>query len=177
MPSTLGLASGQLQLIAHDPGWKGCFLDEQARLHAALGPLVLDIQHVGSTAVAGLIAKPILDLAIAVRSFEDAAATIPVMERLGYESRGEAGIARRRFFVKGQPRTHHVHLLEQHSAAWRDHLLFRDTLIADPQALQAYAALKSELAAQLGGDRDAYQAGKESFITGVLQRARAAAVR
>jgi GrpB-like predicted nucleotidyltransferase (UPF0157 family) len=174
MTASLGLPTGQLQLVARHSEWKACFLAEHARLRAALGESVVDIQHVGSTAVPGLLAKPILDLAIAVRGFEDAAGTLPVMESLGYESRGEAGIARRRYFVKGQPRTHHVHMLEQHSEAWRDHLLFRDTLISNPQERQAYAALKTELA-RPGADRSAYQLGKEPFITALLQRARAAA--
>lgn len=170
----LGLPSGQLLLVEHRPQWRACFLSEQARLQAALGAAVLDIQHIGSTAIFGLLAKPILDIAIAAPHFESAASCVPAMEALGYEYRGEAGIARRHYFVLGEPRTHHVHLLELHSAQWRNHLLFRDALLANPQEAQAYAQLKRELS-QHGRDRSAYQAGKESFIAGVIERASTAA--
>src|SRR5689334_1122677 len=105
-----GLEEGALRLTPYHKEWEQLFREEKARLQAAVGLFVLDIQHVGSTSIPGLIAKPIIDIAIAVRSFEEARVCIQPVESLGYRYRGENGIPRRHFFVKGNPRTHHIHM-------------------------------------------------------------------
>lgn len=154
------------------------FASEKRRLHEALVAVscVLDIQHVGSTAVAGLDAKPTIDIALAVTSFEDAYECIPPLVALGYEYRGENGIPRRHYFIKNNPdeveealrRTHHLHVFEKEGAEWKKHLAFRDALRADSALAQQYAACKHALAARYANDSEAYCNGKTAFIEGVL---------
>lgn len=173
-PRTFGLEQGVVRLVPHQEAWARLFTEEQERLIAVLDGHALDIQHVGSTAIPGLAAKPILDIAIAVTSFEEATACVPLMEQAGYEYEGENGIPRRHYFVKREPpyTTHHVHMLEWGSAPWEEHLLFRDYLRTHPQAVQEYAALKEELAQRFRHDRPAYTEAKASFVRRVLALAR-----
>ena len=168
----IGLPRGTVKLIPYTSEWARLFEEEKARLEAAIGDEVLDIQHVGSTSIPGMIAKPILDIGIAVKDYEEARVCIRPIEQLGYEYRGEHGIPRRHFFVKGESRTHHIHMNERCSRAWENQVLFRDYLIRYPEQAQEYAALKSELAKRHPKDREAYTKGKASFIEGVLERAR-----
>ncbi len=147
------------------------FKEEKCRLQAVVGPYVLDIQHVGSTAIPGMVAKPILDIAIAVRNFEEARVCIQPIEQLGYEFKGELGIPRRHFFVKGEPRTHHVHMNELGSQDWNNQIDFRDFLIQHPETAEEYARLKLALAQRFPTDRQSYLDGKAPFIEQVLQLA------
>ena len=144
------------------------FLEERSRLQACIREYVLDIQHVGSTSIPGMPAKPILDIGIAVADFDEAVRCISPLENLGYTYKGENGIPRRHYFVKGAPRTHHLHMVEIESEAWRNYLLFRDYLINNPETAREYARLKQKLARQFANDREAYQVGKDSFIKAVL---------
>jgi GrpB-like predicted nucleotidyltransferase (UPF0157 family) len=168
----LGLPSGTVALAPYTPEWARLFEEERARLQDALGDLALDIQHVGSTSVPGMAAKPILDIAIAVREFEAARACISPMERLGFTFRGELGIPRRHYFVKGALHSRHVHMLEATSESWRTMVLFRDWLLLHPETREEYAHLKQCLAKRFPLDRTAYTNGKHTFIQGVLQRAK-----
>ena len=108
----IGLPRGVVQLVPYTTEWIRLFEAEKARLQAAIGEHVLDIQHVGSTAIPGMIAKPIIDIGIAVEAFEEARVCVQPVESLGYEYRGEQGIPRRHYFVKGDPRIHHIHMNE-----------------------------------------------------------------
>ena len=177
----VGLERHVVRLAAHNAAWAERYREERARLAAALGGATevsgaaLDIQHVGSTAVPGLHAKPILDIAIAVESFEAAQATVAPLEALGYIYRGENGIPRRHYFVlrtpDGETTLVHVHMLELQSAEWENHLLVRDYLRAHPDAVAAYQALKVRLVEQYRHDRLAYTEGKAAFIGQILERA------
>lgn len=169
----LGLSRAEVRVAPHHPAWARLFADEAARLRTALGNAVIDVEHIGSTSVPGLAAKPILDLAASIPSLADAPALVPALRRLGYEHKPDPEIPERMYFVKGPPerRTHHLSLAEPGSRFWRTHLGFRDRLRADPELAAAYARLKHELAARHPGDRLAYTSGKESFIRSVLRRA------
>jgi GrpB-like predicted nucleotidyltransferase (UPF0157 family) len=173
--STLGLARGTVRLAPYDPAWHRLFLAEAARLRAALGDRVLAIEHVGSTSIPGMDAKPVLDMMAAVPSLAEADRLVPLVEALGYEPRPDPEIPERRFFVRGRTtrRTHHFSLAEPTSAYWRDTLLFRDWLRAHPEAAEEYRALKHALAARHTADREKYTAGKGAFVHAVLARARA----
>ena len=168
----LGLTHGKVQLSVYDSAWPRVFAEEKERLQVSLAGSVLDIQHIGSTSVPGMPAKPILDIGIAVKNFELVAECVPTIEQLGYTHKGENGIPRRHYFVKGAPRTHHVHMFELENDEWTNHLLFRDYLIENPDAALEYARLKQELARRFETNREAYQAGKSDFINAVLQKAR-----
>jgi len=171
----LGLARGTVRLVPYDPAWRDLFLAEAARLRAALGGRVLAIEHVGSTSIPGMDAKPVLDMMAAVSSLAEAGRLVPLIEALGYEPRPDPEIPERRFFVRGRTtrRTHHFSLAEPTSRYWRDTLLFRDWLRAHPEAAEEYRALKHALAAQHATDREKYTTGKGVFVHAVLARARA----
>lgn len=164
-------------VVKYDPEWPRRYEEERARIIAALGGLITGIEHVGSTAVPGLGGKPIIDIMVGVARLEDGERCVGPLEGLGYEYRGEAGIPGRLFFRKGQPRTHHIHLVEQGSDFWKDLLLFRDFLRANPEIVAEYDRLKKELAARFRTDREAYTEAKTHFIRSVLGRARAAEAR
>ena len=134
----LGLSSSQIILQPHNSEWTLLFEEEAEHLRAALGDFALDIQHVGSTSIPGIPAKPILDIAIVVADFEEAKRFIAPIESLGYIYRGEQGILRRHYFVKGtsEARTHHLHVNEIHGSEWRQQIAFRDALRADPALAQ-----------------------------------------
>lgn len=161
--------------MPYDPEWPGLYLAESARIHAAvsaagLTPLVLE--HVGSTAVPGLAAKPILDVLAGVAVGAPMGAYIDPLVTAGYVHRGEQGIPGREFFRRGEPRAHHVHMTAIGSAFWHDHLCFRDYLRRHPDARDEYARLKQELATRFPRDREAYIDAKGPFVREVLRLAR-----
>lgn len=168
----LGLEKGIVRLIPYTPEWKRYFEQEKNALQEVLGSTILEIQHVGSTAIPGMPAKPIVDIAIAVADFEEARVCIPLIETLGYEYKGEFGIPRRHYFVKGEPRLFHIHMSEITSTEWQNHILFRDFLCRHPEDAREYAQLKQQLALRYPHDREAYLEGKAAFIEGVLAKCR-----
>jgi GrpB-like predicted nucleotidyltransferase (UPF0157 family) len=176
----LGLSRDTVSVVAYDARWPALFQAEAARLAAAaarggLPPLVFE--HIGSTAVPALAAKPILDVMAGHAPGADAQPYLAVLVAVGYELRGEQGIPDRQLLVLGPEtdRTHHLNLVTIDGAFWRDHLAFRERLRAEPDLLVAYAALKRELAARHAGDRAAYTAGKITFIASALRHAERAA--
>jgi GrpB-like predicted nucleotidyltransferase (UPF0157 family) len=168
----IGLPKGALVLAPHSLEWAKLFDEERDRLRAVIGNYVIDIQHVGSTSIPGIVAKPIIDIGVAVNDYEEAIICVDPMERLGYEYKGENGIPRRHFFVKGSPRTHHVHVVEITSHDWQTLVLFRDYLLAHPEIAQKYAVLKLRLAEECRNKREAYQQGKAEFIQSVIELAK-----
>lgn len=160
-----GLDPGELRLEPVGPQWALRFSEERDRISAALGPAALDIQHVGSTAVPGILAKPILDIAVAIQAFESGYVLVHLLEAIGYQYRGENGIPRRHYFVRGAPRrTHHLHVLEQSGAAWGQHIRFRDRLLKSADTASRYSELKLAILEDSSGDREVYQNRKSSFI-------------
>ncbi len=168
----LGLESGVVRLVPYDPRWPEAFRAEATRLRAAIAPLVLTFEHTGSTAVSGLLAKPVLDI---LAGYEDPGLLsrfIAALTAAGYRHRGPQGIPTREFFRRGEPRAYHVHLTQVGSSFWSDHLAFRDALRRDPRAREEYARLKSALATQHPRNREAYIEGKTAFVQAVLARTR-----
>jgi GrpB-like predicted nucleotidyltransferase (UPF0157 family) len=170
LSESLGLENATVRLTPYQPDWERAFLEQLARLYETLGNAVLDVQHIGSTAVPGLSAKPVLDIGVAGRDFDEAFALVHPLEALGYTYRGEYGVARRHYFRQGTPTTHHLHVLEHASLEWRNHLRFRD-ICAYPEAAAAYEALKLQLAGRFPEDREAYTAANTTFIRAILNRA------
>jgi GrpB-like predicted nucleotidyltransferase (UPF0157 family) len=165
-----------IAIVDYDPRWPGLYLDERARILAVIGPRVAAIEHVGSTSVPGLAAKPVIDIMVGVSTLADADACIEPIERLGYVyvPEYEDEIPDRRYFKKllGDGRhTHHVHVVEVASPFWDDHLLFRDYLRAHPETAWDYEQVKRALAPHFASDND-YSLAKTDFITQVLERAR-----
>jgi len=166
--------SEPVTIAEYDPRWPSLYEEEKARILGLLGDIVLDIQHVGSTAVPGLGAKPIIDIVVAVPHLAAVDECIQPLTALGYEFKGEAGVPGRLFLGKGAPRTHHLHMVRHDSDLWKYYILFRDFLRTHPDEARQYHELKKQLAARFGADREAYTEGKTQFIESVLARARGA---
>ena len=163
-----------IEIAPYDPAWPGAFERERAAILGALGDLVFAIEHVGSTSVPGLGAKPIIDIMIGVRSLADGEKCVRPLEGLGHEYRGEAGIPGRLFFrkfVEGV-RTYHLHMVEQGGDYWQRTILFRDYLRRNPDEAAAYDRLKRGLAARFGSDIEGYTEAKTEFIESALAKAR-----
>ena len=172
MNEPLGLASKSVRIDSYDDRWPALFGTEASRISNAIsaaGLPAVRIEHVGSTAVPGLAAKPILDLAIGRQPEISAGAYVPVLEAAGYIYRGDGGLPGREFFRRGELRTHHLHLVEIGGWHWRRYLGFRDALRADATLREAYATLKRALAAEYPQDREAYIEGKTTFIEMVVR--------
>jgi GrpB-like predicted nucleotidyltransferase (UPF0157 family) len=167
----LGLKRGTVKLSPHREDWHQSFVDEKRRILYAIGEHVVSIEHVGSTAICGIAAKPIIDLMAGIERFEDGDKCVRGLEDLGYEYKQENGVPGRHYFGKGTPRTHHLHMVAVDGDFWVRHLLFRNYLRANRQAAADYNDLKLSLADRFPNDRGAYTNGKESFVTEVLRNA------
>jgi GrpB-like predicted nucleotidyltransferase (UPF0157 family) len=168
-----------IELVAYDEKWPEMAAMEIKRLRAALPQEgVLDIQHVGSTAIPGSLAKPVIDIQIAVVSLPTIKPiAVDTVEALGYQYWAENPDPERLFFVKGMPpfgkkRTHHVHIVEPSSKHWQGKICFRDYLIAHPEAACEYEELKRKLALKYRYDRESYTEAKSDFINAILLKAK-----
>jgi GrpB-like predicted nucleotidyltransferase (UPF0157 family) len=161
-----------IRIVPYDPVWPRRFAEECATLRRALGASATGgIHHVGSTAVPGLDAKPIIDILVGVDSLAASRASFPPLARLGYQY-APYRAREMHWFCKPDPRhrTHHLHVVPLSSPRFRDELAFRDLLRTHPDLAREYAALKCRLARELGHDREAYTEGKGDFIRSVLDR-------
>jgi len=154
--------------------WSAMFQCARAELEEKFGALALGIEHVGSTAVPGLDAKPVIDILLGAATLADIEARIPALVRLGYEyvTRFEAELPMRRYFKRSTPIPCQVHGVSIGSAFWRDLLFFRDALRADPALAAEYGALKRRLALAFPNAASRYTDAKGPFIRGVVATAR-----
>ena len=167
---TLGLDRERVVVEPYDPGWREAYEREVDRLDALVGDRVETFEHVGSTAVEGLPAKPIIDMLAVVKDVETARDLVPTLEANGYEYRPKDDESERLHCSKGPPetRTHYLKLVERDTAFHRETVAFRDHLRENPRDADLYAALKYELADRHAEDRDAYTEAKAGFIEDVL---------
>jgi len=168
-----------IELVPYDTQWPKMATLEIKKLHEILpANHIIDIQHVGSTAIPGMLAKPVIDIQIAVdclNSIKQPA--IDALKAIGYEYWHENPDPERMFFVKGMPpfgekRTHHVHIVEPGSKHWQSKILFRDYLIDHSEIAREYGQLKSKLANENTYDREQYTDAKTKFVNSVLSKAR-----
>lgn len=167
----LGLRRGSVRVVSHQERWHEAFEEERRLLAARLGALAVDIQHIGSTSVPGLAAKPVMDIAVALASPSDLDECRKRLCGLGYLDRGSFGADGGYLFVKEREpnvRTHHLHVVTIDDPQWGTYLRFRDMLRADAPLRARYAALKQALQAQFPQDRESYTKSKASFIRHVL---------
>jgi GrpB-like predicted nucleotidyltransferase (UPF0157 family) len=163
-----------IRVVPYDPAWVEAAREEMNQICSTLGDLVVVIHHIGSTAIPGIHAKPILDFLLEVENLERLDQQTSAMQGLGYEAMGEYGIPGRRFFRKSNHegvRTHHVHSFQAGSQGGLRHLAFRDYMIAHPELAQAYSDLKRSLAKKHPQDIEAYMDGKDPFIKQHEQKA------
>lgn len=155
-------------VVPHDPAWAGKFERESRRVAEALGAAVVEqIHHIGSTAIPAIHAKPIVDMLVEVRAINAVDGRTDAMTGLGYEAKGEYGIAGRRYFRKSDEhgtREFHVHAFATGSPGAVRHLAFRDFMRAHPDLAARYSELKRQLVAEQPCDIDRYMAGKDAFI-------------
>jgi GrpB-like predicted nucleotidyltransferase (UPF0157 family) len=149
-------------LEPHDPLWAVLFARERDALKDVCRGIT-EIHHIGSTAIPGIAAKPIIDMLVVLARHEDGLANVEAMQRLGYEYRGEGGVTGRHYFRKGNPHTHHVHMYETGHPEVGRNLRFRDYLRSHPKDAWAYEALKRELAARYVSDTLSYSRAKDEF--------------
>ena len=168
----LGLASGTVTVLPYDPRWADEFRHAAREIHDAIGSQIIAVHHVGSTAVPGLCAKPILDILVSVSDLAQALELVPHLETLGYEFRPNEEIPDRHYFrrLRGKHRTHHLSLAEPSSRYHRVTLAFRDALRANADDARRYAELKLDLARKFPYDREAYIAGKSDFVADILSK-------
>jgi GrpB-like predicted nucleotidyltransferase (UPF0157 family) len=160
-----------IQVVDYDRAWPEQFAALRARLLPGLGAGV-GIEHIGSTAVPGLAAKPVIDLDVVVPSAADVPPAIVQLARLGYGHRGDLGIPGHEAFTSPQgPPAHHLYLCAAGSMALQNHLAVRDRLRADPGLAQRYAILKRRLAQEFADQPAAYGAGKTGFLVALLREA------
>lgn len=158
----------------HNPRWAEDFAVEAERIRRALGPIVAVVHHIGSTAIPGIYAKPIIDFLIEVRDINAVDSRHGEMAALGYEALGEFGLEGRRYFRKDDDagnRTHHVHTYGIDSPQLARHLAFRDFLRAHPDWAGQYSELKRRLVEQHPDSIESYMDGKDPFIKRVEQLA------
>ena len=169
---------GAIIVCDYDPMWAATFEHERTCLHGVLGARVLTIEHVGSTSVPGLAAKPIIDLLVGVRSLTEARSCgIEPIQALGYTylPQYESWLPDELFFRKGPPGpwTHHIHMMEPANPRWDEFILFRDYLRCHPEIVSAYAHVKKALALVFGEDIAGYRNAKHPFIQQVMANTQA----
>ena len=163
-----------IKIYPYSPAWPEWFAAEREVLEVVFSSANVQIEHIGSTAVPGLGAKPIVDILLGAPSLPVIEAKIPVLLTLDYQymPEHEAVFPKRRFLAKpkARPRQYHLHAVELHSDFWYEHIAFRDALRSDPTLAHDYEKLKRQLAMRCGYDRQAYTDGKDPFVHPVLER-------
>ena len=132
-------------LVPYDTTWPLEFVAEADRITRALDGLPLELEHIGSTSIPGLAAKPVIDILAGRPSNVPGSSYVAAFKRLGYEHKGAYGIPGRNYFRRGTPRTHHVHMFSVSSEPWQDHLLFREYLRAHPEIEREYELMGAPL--------------------------------
>jgi GrpB-like predicted nucleotidyltransferase (UPF0157 family) len=156
-----------VRVLPYDSHWPARYEAEAKRILEVAGEVVVRVHHIGSTAVPGLCAKPVIDILLEVSGLAELDAVSPRIESLGYESKGEFGMPGRRYFRRDNAsgeRTHHVHAFEVGSPDVDRHVAFRDYLVGHPQVSRAYGELKRELAQRFPAEINGYVDGKDSFV-------------
>lgn len=168
----LGLKRGTVALLPYQVEWQQSAVEVIDKLKTLLGSAAIEIQHVGSTAIRDIHAKPIVDLVIGTSAPEDIRDSIPLLERNGILFRG-SDVPEQLLFVLGEGdyRIHHIHVVLWKGSAWNNYINFRDYLNANPEKASAYDALKLQLAEQFANDRGSYTQGKRALIDRLLSEA------
>ncbi|MDO9181934.1 MAG: GrpB family protein [Bacteriovorax sp.] len=157
--------------VIYNPLWPQYFLEVAVQIKKALGENVVRIHHVGSTAIPGLMAKPIIDILGEAEDISKIACSEKIMEILGFEFKGEFGIPQRAYFSRKNNIAVHLHIFPENHFQVEKHLIFRDYLIEHQEAVNAYQQKKEELLKIFPHDREAYQNGKNDLIVELTRSA------
>ena len=168
----LGLERGKTELLAHEKEWESA-AKQTIRILQKLIPEARDIQHVGSTAIKSIYAKPIIDIAVALDDVQSVTSHIDDLAGYGIMYRGSDVPDQILFIIgEGNIRTHHIHIVKWQGKAWNNYILFRDYMNSHPEKAAEYEKLKKQLASSFPDDRMAYTEGKAGFIEKIITEAR-----
>ena len=160
-----------VKVTEYNKDWPLMYEKEAVKLRKIFRSEIIEIYHIGSTSVDGLIAKPIIDIMPVVRDVNRIDDYNTKMIDIGYEPKGENGLPSRRFFQKGgDERTHHIHFYEMGNTEIERHLAFRNYLRTHPDVLKKYGSLKKELSQRFSRDIEAYISGKEQLVSEIEKR-------
>lgn len=167
----LGLKRGTVALLPYDRAWAKEAAMEKERLMSVCGEYVEAIEHIGSTAIPGLCAKPIIDMSIGLKRFRDAPLLITPLNSIGYHFYKH--FQHQMLFCRGpnEKRTHYLHIMRYQGKKWKHDLAFRAYLRSHPSDRSRYAKLKHTLAKRYHSDRQSYSDGKHDFITSIITKA------
>jgi len=160
-----------IEIVEYHPRWPVLYAEERACVVAQLGDMVESIEHIGSTSVPDLSAKPIIDILVTVARLGPVDPYIERLGSLGYTFFPVLGNADRYAFGQGSPHTHHIHIVEHGGEEHIRPLAFRDYLRMHPEAARQYETLKRQLAERFHGDRQAYNQAKTDFIRSITDLA------
>ena len=161
------MRTAKVIVVPYDTAWESDFLKIEEEIRSALGDLILGIEHVGSTSVKGLSAKPCIDLDVIIKDYDAFAEVIKALESIGYYHEGDLGIPNREAFGyddKPHLQKHHLYVCPKFSEELHRHVTFRDYLRTHPEAVRAYSLVKEEAARLFPNDIDQYIAYKSPCI-------------
>ncbi|MHA2170144.1 MAG: GrpB family protein [Candidatus Kariarchaeaceae archaeon] len=169
--------SAPIEICEYDPNWILEYEKEKEYLSQIIGDKIECIEHVGSTSVLGLGAKPIIDILIGVNSLKIADLCVPILIKEGYRyvKKHEDVLPMRRYFTKGSKqggRTHHIHMVEVTSDFFNSHISFRNYLRDHPTAAKEYYLLKKDLEKKYKFEREKYTNAKTDFVLSILEKAK-----
>lgn len=170
---SIGLKRGTVKVTSYRKQWAKEFEKEKSRILEVCGNKVKAVEHIGSTSVPGLSAKPIIDIAVGINRLKDAKKLLPLLKKLDYYFYKD--FQRQRLFVAKGPdekRTHYLHVMRYKGAKWESDQLFRNYLRTHPKAVKEYSKLKEQLGKAHKEDRQSYSDGKNDFIKRVIEKAK-----
>lgn len=168
----IGLRRGAVELAEHQEEWREAARESINVLSSVLGEKAVQIEHVGSTAIRGIHAKPIIDIAVGMHSLDEAMDCREELAKHGITFHGEDKPGQLLFVINnGELRTHHIHFVKWNGDAWNNYVIFRDHLRSHPERAKAYDNLKLNLASMYSDNRKAYTASKDSFIKDTIAEA------
>lgn len=170
----MALQRGIVELENFNENWFKEYEKERNFLEEKLKGIALEIHHVGSTSIKGLMAKPVIDILVVIPDLNNILEIENILAGYGYSNRGHQGVEDRYFFAKGpeEARTHYIHFVENNSNTYYNLVYFKRYLIDHPEYITKYCDLKNELAEKYASDRSKYTAGKSEFITEVIKLAK-----
>ncbi|MRX73538.1 GrpB family protein [Bacillus lacus] len=166
----LGLPKGEVFLVPWSKAWNKEFLLEKEKIQDLMNEYVLNIHHIGSTSIEHLCAKPVIDIAIEVRDFNDGEKASLFLEKLGYFYHGTNILPERHYFSKGEPRTHQIHLYQYGNKYLLEQIRFRNYLRNHREARIEYEQLKIRLAKLYKTDKHTYAEEKTSLVQSILEK-------
>jgi len=163
----------KVEVVPYNHQWPQMFEDEASKIKTIMNEIMVEIDHIGSTSIPGMSAKPVIDILVEVNAIEKVDLYNHEMMELGYDPKGENGIPNRRYFSKGgDNRTHHVHIFQSGNPEIARHLQFRDYLTAHLEDANSYSELKQSLAKQYPADIEQYILGKDKLVKELDEKAK-----